>query len=293
MAHDDWVKAGKITSEVREYAKTLIKPGNKILDVAEKIEGKIKELGGEIGFPVNISMNSTAAHYTPIPRDDIVFDKEIVKVDIGVQVNGAIGDSAFTVDLSGEYGGLVEASEKALENATSILKEGVTLGEIGRVIHETINSYGYTPIKNLSGHGLDYYRVHCPPQIPNYNTGDQTQLKRGMYFAIEPFATAGSGVVKESGDAMIFSQIEKKPVRDMTARKFLKDLNELKGLPFATRHFATKYGEGRLRLALRQLKLAGNVKDYPPLVEENNGLVSQAEHSFYIDEKGEMITLTK
>ena len=257
------------------------------------IEAKIRELGGEVGFPVNISMNNIAAHYTPIPDDDLVFKDQVVKIDIGVQVNGAMGDSAVTIDLSGQYEKLVEASEKALENAISILKEGITLGEIGKVIQDTINSYGFTPIKNLSGHGLDYYTVHCPPQIPNYDTGDKTELKRGMYFAIEPFATNGSGLVKESGEAMIYSQIDKKPVRDMTSRKFLKSMGALNGLPFATRHFAKEFGVGRMKLALRKLKLAGNVKDYPPLVEEKDRVVSQAEHSFHIDNEGNVIVLTK
>ncbi|MFW6449602.1 MAG: type II methionyl aminopeptidase [Nanoarchaeota archaeon] len=293
MAHEDWVNAGKISAQVREYAKTLVKPGTRLFEVAEKIEAKIIELGGEIGFPVNISMDHIAAHYTPFPNDELTFKDQLVKIDIGVQVNGAIGDSAFTIDLSGKNQKLVEASEKALENATAILKEGITLGQIGKVIQDTINSYGFTPIKNLSGHGLDYFTVHCPPQIPNYNTGDETTLKKGMYFAIEPFATDGSGLVKESGEASIFSQSDKKPVRDMGARKLLKDISSKNGLPFATRHFAHKYSEGRLKLALRQLKLAGNVKDYPPLVEAKKGKISQAEHSFYIDESGEIIVLTK
>ncbi|MGM5483177.1 MAG: type II methionyl aminopeptidase [Nanobdellota archaeon] len=293
MSHEDWLKAGEITSKAREYAKSLVKPGNKLLDVAEKTESKIKELGGNVGFPINISMNEIAAHYTPIPDDELVFDNQVVKIDIGVEVNGAIGDSAVTVDLSGKYTKLIEASKEALNNAISILRDDVTLGEIGKIIHETINNYGYTPIKNLSGHGLDEYTVHCPPQIPNIDTGSQTKLKKGMYFAIEPFATNGTGKVRESGEAMIFSQINKKPVRDPTARKLLKKIEHVKGLPFTNRHFSKELSPARLRLALRQLKLSGNLNDYPPLVEVSNGIVAQTEHSFYIDNNGKVITLTK
>ncbi len=287
---ENWIKAGKISAEVREYAKTLIKPGEKLFDVAEKIESKIVELGGCVGFPVNISLNSFAAHYTPVYNDDLIFRDQVVKVDIGVCVEGAIGDSAFTVDLSGNYSKLVDASEDALKEASKILKPGVTLGEIGKTIYNTINSYGYTPIKNLSGHGLDLYSVHSKPQIPNYDTGDSTKLEKGMFIAIEPFATNGKGMVKESGEAMIFSQVVKRPVRDPVARKLLAEISELKGLPFASRHFVAKYGQGRLRLALRALKQSGIIHDYPPLVEVDNGIVTQAEHSFYIDD--EVITLT-
>ncbi len=288
---EDWKKAGEISAEVREYAKTLIKPGVSLFDAAEKIEAKIFELGGTLGFPVNISMDCIAAHYTPTQDDGLVFKDQVIKVDIGVCVNGAIGDSAFTVDLSGKYANLVTASEEALKNASAILKPGVTLGEIGKTIYDTISSYGYLPIKNLSGHGLDRYSVHSPPRVPNYDTGDKTELKKGMFIAIEPFATNGQGLVKESGNAMIFSQVARKPVRDPAARKLLNDISHFKGLPFASRHFAKKYGEGRLRLALRSLKQFGIIKDYPPLVEVNNGIVTQAEHSFYIDD--EVITLTR
>ncbi len=287
---EDWIKAGKISKEVREYAKTLVRPGMKLIDVAEKIEAKIIELGGSVGFPVNISLNDVAAHYTPVFDDTLEFKDQVVKIDIGVCVNGAIGDSAFTVDLSGNYEKLVNASEEALKNASSILKPGVTLGEIGRTIYDTISSYGFTPVKNLSGHGLGLYNIHSSPQIPNYDTSDPTRLEKGMFIAIEPFATNGNGLVKESGEAMIFSQVAKKPVRDPTARKLLADIMKLNGLPFASRHFASKYGDGRLKLALRSLKQAGIIHSYPPLVEVNNGMVSQAEHSFYIDD--EVITLT-
>lgn len=290
---EDWIKAGQITADVKEYSKSLIKPGVRLLDAAEKIEGKIMELGGDVGFPVNISLDDCAAHYSPTPIDKSEFTDEIIKIDIGVSVNGAIGDSAYTVDLSGKYTDLVNSSLNALKNATKIIAPGTTLGEIGKTIQETIQSDGFSPIKNLSGHGLAPYSVHSGMQVPNYDTGDKTELREGMIFAVEPFATNGTGLVKDSGEAVIYSQIGNRPVRDMTARKLLSKISALQGLPFATRHFAEEFGYNRLRLALRTLKLAGNVNDYPPLVEVGGGMVSQAENSFMIDADGKVIILTE
>jgi len=288
---DNWLKAGQIAAEVREFSKQLIKPGAKLLDIANKIENKIRELGAVPGFPVNLSMNEIAAHYSPVFEDPTILEDQIIKVDIGVCYEGAIGDTAYTVDLSGKYNDLLKASRDALNNAIKILRIGTTLGEIGKTIQETIQSYGYSPIKNLSGHGLSDYDVHTSPSIPNYNTNDPTELRKGMTIAIEPFATDGAGMIKESGNPMIYSQIDTKPVRNMFTRKIFREIQGYKGLPFATRWLAEKFSEGRTRLALRELKQVNNVKDYPPLPEVNKGIVTQAEHSFIIDDK--VIVTTK
>lgn len=284
--YNDWIRAGSIASKTREYSKGLIKQSASVLDVADKIEAKIKELGAEIGFPVNISMNDVAAHSTALPDDETVFDNEVVKIDIGTSVNGAIGDTAYTIDLSGRYSDLVKASREALNNAEKILCIGVTLGEIGKTIQETIQSYGFSPVKNLSGHGLDKFEVHTNPSVPNYDTGDKTKLKKGMIIAIEPFATNGFGMIKESSNAMIFSQTAANPVRDFTARKVLGQISSYNNLPFTTRWFtSSNLTHARLKLALKSLLHAGNIRQYPPLVEVNKGIVSQAEHSYIIDEK--------
>jgi methionyl aminopeptidase len=288
--YKDWILAGKIAAEVREYSKNLIHPGEKLIDIAEKIEGKIKELGAQPAFPVNLSMNETAAHYTPVTGDKIILNDELLKVDIGTSVNGAIGDTAYTIDLSGKYSDLVKASAEAVDNAAKIIQIGTSLGEIGKTIQETIQSHGFSPVKNLSGHGLLRYGIHGSPQIPNYDTHDRTELKEGMLIAVEPFATTGIGLIKESSSPMIYSQAGRNPVRDFTARKILDDISAYKDLPFATRWLTGKYSEARLMLAIRSLSLAGNLRSYPPLVEVNKGLVSQAEHSFLVDDKVIILT---
>ncbi|MFA6889384.1 MAG: type II methionyl aminopeptidase [Candidatus Woesearchaeota archaeon] len=288
---EHWITAGKITAEVREWSKSLFKPGVKLVDIANAIENKIKEKGAVPAFPVNLSLNEAAAHYTPIKDDLIILKDQIIKVDIGVCYEGAIGDTAYTVDLSGKYSKLVEASEKALENAAKILKIGVTLGEIGKVIEDTILSYGFEPVRNLSGHGMALFTIHTSPSLPNYNTGEKTQLQKGMIIALEPFATTGVGRIKDSGNIVIYEPIEHRPIRSPIAREIAKEIESLPKVPFARRWLDEKFGTNKVSLALQLLKANGNITSHPELVEVEKGMVSQAEHTFLIEEK--VICLTQ
>lgn len=285
-----WRKAGKITAEVREYARTVVKPGVSLLEATRKIEAKIYELGARPAFPVTIGLNHIAAHYAADFNDTIIFKDEVVKVDIGAQIDGYMGDTAVTIDLSGKYGKLLEASEKALEEAIKVAKAGVEISKIGRVIQDTIESYGFSPIHNLSGHGLVRYDAHTNPSIPNYDTGSGEKLKKGSIIAIEPFATDGKGFIKESNRATIFSQVADKPIRDMTSRKILAEIRNYKELPFSYTWLSPKFSEAQIKFSIKQLMMAGILRDYPPLPEVNNGIVSQFEHTLYIGDETEVLT---
>lgn len=279
-------KAGAILSEVRNNAKSKVKKGAKLLDVANEIEAEIKAKGASPAFPVNISSNAEAAHYTPSPDDERVFGDDIVKLDIGLEIDGYIGDSAVTVDLSGNPD-LVKASEAALENAIKIVKAGVTTGEIGRVIEETINGYGFKPVYNLTGHGLEKYVQHAEPAIPNKAIGDGVKLVASQVIAIEPFATNGIGIVGEGPYIGIFGVTRIKPVRMPYERELLKKIEEFHGLPFAERWVAdVKHYEKGLNSLLRQ----GILHSYPVLVEHDRGLVSQTEHTMIVTEDGCEVT---
>ncbi|MEK6867404.1 MAG: type II methionyl aminopeptidase [Nanoarchaeota archaeon] len=288
---EKWITAGKIASEVREWSKSLIIPGAKLLDIANAIEHKIREKGVFPAFPVNLSLNEIAAHYTPVLNDSIVLSDQILKVDIGVCYEGAIGDTAYTVDLSGTRTKLVEASHQALANAMKILKIGLPIAEIGRVVEETITSYGFQPIRNLSGHGIALYQIHTGPSIPNYDTKEKIVLEKGMIIAIEPFASSGEGRIKDGGDVVIFEEISHRPVRSPLARQMLRDIEEFQHVPFARRWLDEKYSVNKVSLALQQLKMNGNVQGHAPLVEISKGMVSQAEHTFLIDDV--VVCLTK
>ncbi len=287
---EDWKKAGQIAAQALEYGAGLIKPGTKLLEVSELVEKKIKELGGKPAFPVQISCDHIAAHYCAEPDDSIVFDKQVACLDVGVHVNGAIGDNATTVDLSGEWAELVKASREALDAAIKVCKIGTPLGEIGKAIHEVITGYGFSPIKNLSGHGLARFNVHDSPTIPNYDNGNTAELEKGRIIAIEPFATNGTGMIYETDRANIFALVNKKPVRNMITRKVLKEIETFEDLPFTTRWLTKKFPLGSVNLALRDLLNHKIIRDYPPLPDKTKGIVTQAEHSLLIDDKVVILT---
>ena len=287
---EKYKQAGKIAAQVLDYGRGLIKKNASLLEVVEKTEARIFELGAKPAFPVQISLNHIAAHYCPDENDKTIFSNELVCLDVGVHVNGFIGDNAVTVDLSGKNEDLVKASREALNEALKIIKAGTTLGEIGRAIQETISEYGFSPVRNLSGHGLNKYVQHDRPSIPNFDTGDKTKIEKGMVFAVEPFASTGSGIVQESGEASVFMVANKKPVRSIITRQVLKEIENYEGLPFCRRWLTKKFG-AKAGFALREMQQLGIVHAYPPLADSNKGLVSQAEHSVLVDD--EVIVLTK
>jgi methionyl aminopeptidase len=286
---NDWKKAGKIAAEVLQFGKELVKPGAKLLDVAEQIESRIKENDAMPAFPVNLSMNEAAAHYTPAKDDATVFKDQLVKLDVGVVYNGAIGDTACSIDLfGGKYETLIQASIDALNAAIKVIKPGAELREVGAAIENAINAKGFVPIKNLSGHQLDEFQLHAGLNIPNFDNNDTSKFEKGMFVAIEPFATDGAGMIAESSNPQIFLLLGPARVRTPFARKVLAEIEGFHSLPFAKRWLQTKGAE----FGLREVKQTGMLKEYTPLLEVNKGMVSQAEHSIYVDDDGAVV-LTK
>jgi len=284
-------KAGKITAQVRDYGAKLIKKDASMVEVLDKIEKKILELGGKPAFPAQISCNHIAAHYCPDDEDKTIFSDQLVCLDVGVHVDGFMGDTAVTIDLSGKYNDLIKAAEEALDNAVKIIKPGITLAEIGKTVQETINKYGFAPVRNLSGHGLGKYEVHTKPNIPNFDNGDQTKIENGMVFAVEPFASAGAGIVRDSGIATVFELKNKKPVRNPITRQVLKEIESYDNLPFTTRWLTRKFGN-KAKYALREMEQLGMLHAHPPLADKDKGMISQAEHSILIDDDGNVVVLT-
>lgn len=277
-------KAQSISESVIIYAKTLLKEGVKTLEIAEKIEGKILKLGGEIAFPVNISINNIAAHYTPDINDDATLNaNDLVKIDIGVHVNGYIWDRAFTVYIGQKQHPLIEASEKALAEAIKLIKPGVKIFEISEVVESTLQEFGFNPVRNLCGHGLERYNTHAQPTIPNGRNNIKEEIRPGV-IAMEVFATNGVGWAKESDRALIFSFLQQKPVRIWEGRQILQwAAIERKTLPFAKRWLVDKFNISELKIdmALKQLLDVDAIRKYPVLREEN-GLVAQTEDTIIV-----------
>lgn len=288
---ENYKKAGEIAAKALDFGKKQIKVGASLLEVTEAIEKKIKSLGGGFAFPTQISLNDVAAHNCPLIDNKTVFKKgDLVKIDVGVHVKGYIGDTACTVDF-GDNKELVKASRDALNNAIKIAKPGTTLAEIGKTIQETIAGFGFLPVKNLTGHTLSEFNLHEHPSIPNFDTGDKTELKKDQVIAIEPFATNGAGLIYESGNATVLQLMDVKPVRGQATRQILQEIAKTPTLPFTSRWLQRKFPPFKVSFALRELKQLGMLKEYPALPDKNHGLVSQAEHTVLVAEEPKVLTI--
>ena len=284
--------ASKVLREAIKYASH--KADVSVLELAQTAEARIIELGGTIAFPCNISINEIASHYTPPANDTLTLQKgDVVKIDIGVHIDGYIADTAATVEIStSEHTDLIDASKEALENVISMTCAGVNTNELGKTIEDTISKKGFTPIYDLTGHSLGQYSLHGNVNIPNYAASFGSTLIAGDVIAIEPFATYGKGTTR-NGDAQIFSLNERfeKHIPDKYNSKFdmhnnglLDDLYRQYGsLPFARRW--VEDGD-----RIDNYVTTGDIIAYPILHEVSGGIVSQFEHTVIVEESGCIVT---
>lgn len=294
---DNYVKAGKIASQVREYARIQDHTGKTLSEICNDIEREIFKKGGEPAFPVNVSLNDIAAHYTAVPNDTItVKNTDVIKIDVGVHIDGYIADTAVTVSYDNKYQNLIDTAERALDEAICIARSNTRVSDIGRIIESTITKYGYKPIQNLSGHSLERYTIHAGKSIPNiWTIGHSFNLSINNIYAIEPFVTTkdGQGIVYEGKIKNIFGIGSRKRTKDQKADDFLEYLwNKFKTLPFALRWIVNEYEEKEAHSLLEILVKKKNIHAYPILIEGANRIVVQAEHTI-IPQESNTITITK
>ena len=294
---ENYIKAGKIASEVREYARTQDHTGRTLSEICNEVENEIIKRGGKPAFPVNVSLNEVAAHYTAEPNDPIIVkNSDVLKIDVGVHIDGYIADTAVTVSFDSKYQDLIDIAQKALDEAIGIARSNTRVSDIGRIIEKTITKYGYIPIQNLSGHSLERYTIHAGKSIPNiWTIGHSFNLSVNNVYAIEPFVTTkdGQGIVYEGKVKNIFGIASRKRTKDQRVDEFLEYLwNKFKTLPFALRWVVKDYDEKEALSLLGTLLKKRNIHAYPILVEGANRIVVQAEHTI-IPQESNTITITK
>jgi methionyl aminopeptidase len=283
---DNYKAAGSLAAKILRESAQEIRAGRSYLELVDSVESRVTEEGADLAFPLNVSLNEDAAHDTASAGDERVFSRgDVIKLDLGVAIEGYIADTATTIDL-GNNGLLIDASREALEAAIRLVRPGVTTGELGAAVEKEITSRGYRPIANLTGHGLDQYVAHTDPTIPNISIHGGTVLKEGMAIAIEPFATTGSGHVGEKTRVEIYSQIAERPVRIPSARAVIDQIKDRKGMPFSRRWLRDK----KMDLALIGLSRSHIVYGYPVLSDVAGSLVSQHEHTLIVTADGCIVT---
>ena len=288
-----WKSAGKLARRALDYGKSLIREDALMLEVTEKIEKYIIEEGGELAFPTNLAVNNVGAHWTPSSKSEEKFVKgDVVKLDVGVHIDGYIGDNALTLEIKTQkYKKMIQASRDSLNAAVEVAAPGVSAGMIGNVVQDVIEGYGFKPISNLTGHGIKRYNLHSGISIPSVREVGGAVLKKGDVIAIEPFVTDGAGRVGGKRNSNIYHLKQIRKIRNKKANHLIGQIqNRFKGLPFAER-WINNIQEDSEKL-LKGLMRAGVVSYYPVLDELGKGIVAQSEHTIMITNTGAEV-LTK
>lgn len=286
-----YFRAGKIHYEVIERSKKLIYPGASLLAIAQAIE---KDIGSypeaSLAFPVNLQLNNEV-HYSPLPGDTRTISKEdIIKVDVGIHVDGYIADGAYTIALNKDYQDMVDFTEKILRETLTGLKPGMKVSEIGRRLDMHMQGSKYKIIKNLMGHQVQQWDLHSKKSVFVYESDSPHIMELGEAYAIEIFITDGTGFIKSSPQAVIYA-LKKSliPMRDMKLRQLCKTISEKRRhLPFTERYVVEhlKYS----KLDFLNLKRSGNILEYPILLEVAGSKIAQFEDVIYVDQDKIILT---
>ena len=199
----------RVASQVLERTAALIQPGITTGEIDRAAAGFMREMDARSaflnyrGFPGNIciSVNEEVVH--GIGGSRRIQYGDIVKLDIGVIVNGWVGDTATTIPvgvIDPTVQRLLQVTEDALALAISFATEGRRLGDMCSAIEDEIIANGYSVVREFVGHGVGR-KLHEEPQVPNYGRkGTGPKLKAGMVLAIEPMVNMGTGSVKILSD---------------------------------------------------------------------------------------------
>ncbi len=193
--------ANQIVAEALAEITANIKPGIETLELdalAEKIcrQRKVKPAFKNYrGYPRSlcISINDEVVHGIPSHRRLCAGD--LVSIDFGVRYDGYFGDAAVTLavdEVNHTARQLMTATEEALYAGIAQVSVGNRLSDVSHAVQKTVESYGFSVIRDFVGHGIGR-SLHEDPQIPNYGPpGQGPVLQPGMTFAIEPMVSAGS-----------------------------------------------------------------------------------------------------
>jgi methionyl aminopeptidase len=193
--------AGAVVAETISHVGERIEPGVTTLQLDRIAEDFIRSRGGiptsqgYRGYPraICISVNEVVVH--GIPDDRVVEDGDLVTIDVGVTLDGAIADSAYTFavgQIEAEGQRLLDVAQDALAAGISEARLGNRIGDISNAVQTVVEGAGFAVVRSLVGHGVGRH-YHEDPHVPNFGEpGRGPRLSEGMTIAIEPMITAGS-----------------------------------------------------------------------------------------------------
>ena len=302
-------KGAYIHKEVRKYLYKFLKPNIKLLDIAKIIETKTKELAVNdntinygIGFPSSLSLNECAAHFHPLSTDNISFTKnDVLKIDFGVEINGWIIDSAFTVSFDNKYDNLLKAVKESTEVGIKNAAIDVNINDWAGLIQETMesyeielnnNTYQIKPIYNLGGHNILKENIHGGmflPSVKNIISTDN-KFKEGVY-AIETFGSTGNNFAHEDKNNSTLYMLKNNHNHHLeNDDKLLYDkiFSDFKTIPFTDRYIEL-YNIYNYKKSINNLCNNNIIKSYPPLCVNNDAYTAQYEHTIYISNNKKII----
>lgn len=213
-------KAAQATAYVKEEIKLLIKPGMSTKEVDLMAGEIIKSTGGKSaflgyrGFPgeICISINDEVVHGIGV-SNRIIQEGDLVSFDIGVSLNGYIGDSAETIFIGGfhlnrQAEHLINYTRLALHEGIKAAVKGNYIRDISAAVQKIALEGGLGIVREYVGHGCGC-RLHEPPEIPNFITNKKgPKLQNSMVLAIEPMLNLGTHKVKTDKDGWTVRTID-------------------------------------------------------------------------------------
>ncbi len=195
-------RAGRVVAEMHEACAAVVRPGISTAEIDQVARDVLRRRGaqsnflGYHGFPAVIctSPNSVVVH--GIPDDTVLEAGDIVSLDCGAIIDGWHADAAITVpvgEIDDESARLIEVTRASLSAAISDLRLGSTLADVGGAVETTVESAGFSVVREYVGHGIGT-AMHEAPEVPNFRSsgGRRHRIKEGLVVAIEPMVAVGS-----------------------------------------------------------------------------------------------------
>jgi methionyl aminopeptidase len=296
------LQAGKIASEALAFSCSLVKKGESLLVIAEAGEKKILELGGKPAFPINISINHHAAHYTPSLNDTTqIPELALVKIDLGAHVDGYVADNASTVLVGDDENlqRLIDGAKAGLQAAIETARVGIRIWNISKAISSAMHQMKTRPIENLTGHSIEQFNLHAGVSVPSVthsaNRIASPRLQNNMVIAIEPFATySRNPLVDNLEPGNIFGFTPRRNPKNHKLRSLFSQMKiKFAQLPFASRWMTALVEPSKVMQTLNQLKRERCIHNYPVLGLQDGSLIAQAEHTIIVEKQGCTVTTSR